>query len=48
MVDIVTLVVLRELMDSDDKKPHRGKTGKWVKRRRKRKEKDIEKCSEWM
>ena len=32
MADIVKLVVLHELMDSDDEKPHRGKTKKWVKR----------------
>ena len=30
------LVVLHELMDSDDEKPHRGKTRKWVKRRSER------------
>ena len=36
MVDIATLLVLNELMDSDDKKPHRSKIRKWVKRRRKR------------
>ena len=36
MVDIATLLVLNELMDSDDKKPHRSQIRKWVKRRRKR------------
>ena len=32
MVDIAALVVSHELMDSNDKKPCRGKTRKWVKR----------------
>ena len=36
MADIATLEVLHELMDFDDKKPHRGKTRKWVERRSER------------
>ena len=36
MADLVTLVVLNELMDSDDEKPQRGKTRNWIKRRHKR------------
>ena len=36
MVDLATLVLLNELMDSDDEKPHRGKTRSWIKRRRDR------------
>ena len=36
MVDIAALVVSHELMDSNDKKPCRGKTRKWVKRRSER------------
>ena len=34
--DLATLVLLNELMDSDDEKPHRGKTRSWIKRRRDR------------
>ena len=34
MVELATLVLLNELMDSDDEKPTRGKTRDWVKRRR--------------
>ena len=33
MADIATLAVLHELIDSDNEKLHRGKTGKLVKRR---------------
>ena len=36
MVDKHTLaqvIILNELMDSDDEKTHRGKTRRWVKRR---------------
>ena len=36
MVDLVTLVVLNELMDSDDEKPQQGKTRNWIKRRHER------------
>ena len=36
MADPVTLVVLNELMDSDEGKPQRGKTRNWIKRRHKR------------
>ena len=36
MVGIATLVMLHELMNSDDEKLHKGKARKWVKRRRKR------------
>ena len=36
MADLATLVLLKELMDSDDEKPHRGKTRSWIKRRRDR------------
>ena len=36
MADLVTLVVLNELMDSDDEKPQRGKTRNWIKRRHER------------
>ena len=32
--DIVMLVVLNELVDSDDETPHRGKTRDWIKRRK--------------
>ena len=35
-MDIATLVVLHELIDSNDEKPHREKTIKWMKRRSKR------------
>ena len=31
--DLAALVVLNELMDSDDEKPRRGKTRTWIKRR---------------
>ena len=31
--DLAALVVLNELMDSDDEKPRRGKTQTWIKRR---------------
>ena len=34
MAELATLVLLKELMDSDDEKPTRGKTSDWVKRRR--------------
>ena len=30
MADLVTLVVLNELMESDDEKPQRGKTRNWI------------------
>ncbi len=30
----VSVLLLTELIDSDDEKPHRGKTRNWVKRRR--------------
>ena len=36
MVDtsaLAQVIILNELMDSDDEKPHRGKTRWWVKRR---------------
>ena len=33
MGDLVKLVVLNELMDSDDEKPQRVKTRNWIKRR---------------
>ena len=36
MVDtraLAQVIILNELMDSDDEKPHRGKTRRWVKRR---------------
>ena len=36
MADLVTLVVLNELMDSDYEKPQRGKTRNWIKRRHER------------
>ena len=36
MVDLATLVLLNELMNSDDGKPHRGKARSWIKRRRDR------------
>ena len=36
MADIATLLVLHELVNSDDEKPHRGKTRKCVKRRSER------------
>ena len=36
MADLVTLVVLNELMDSDDEKHQRGKTRNWIKRRHER------------
>ena len=36
MADLVTLVVLNELMDSDDEKPQRGKTRNRIKRRHER------------
>ena len=36
MADLVTLVVLNELMDSDDEKLQRGKTRNWIKRRHER------------
>ena len=36
MMDLATLVLLNELMDSDDEKPHRGKTRSWIKRKRDR------------
>ena len=36
MADLATLVLLNELMDSDDEKPHRGKTRSWIKRKRDR------------
>ena len=32
-MEAATLVVLCELIDSDDEKPTRGKTRKWIKRR---------------
>ena len=31
--DLATLVVLSELIDSDDEKPSRGKTREWVQKR---------------
>ena len=34
--DLATLVVLSELIDSDDEKPRQGKTREWIKRRRKK------------
>ena len=33
MEDIAAVIVLSELLDSDDEKPVRGKTREWVKRR---------------
>ena len=36
MAALVTLVVLNELMDSDDEKPQRGKTRNWIKRKHER------------
>ena len=36
MADIATLVMLHELMDANDGKPHRGKIRKWVKSRSER------------
>ena len=35
-MEAATLVVLCELIDSDDEKPTRGKTRKWIKRREER------------
>ena len=32
--DFAIMILLNELMDSDDEKPKRGKTRKWVKRRK--------------
>ena len=34
--DIVMLVVLNELVDSDDEKPRHEKTRNWIKRRKKK------------
>ena len=36
MDDLATVIVLNELMDSDDEKPTRGKTRKWIRRRKER------------
>ena len=36
IANLMTLVVLNELMDSDDEKPQRGKTRNWIKRRHER------------
>ena len=36
IADLATLVLLNELMDSDDEKLHQGKTRSWIKRRRDR------------
>ena len=36
IADLVTLVVLNELKDSDDEKPQRGKTRNWIKGRHER------------
>ena len=36
MADIATLALLNKLMDSDNEKPHRGKTRSWIKGRRDR------------
>ena len=36
MEDLATIVVLNELVDSDDEKPTRGKNRKWIKRRKER------------
>ena len=35
-MEAATLVVLCELLDSDDEKPTRGKTRNWIKRREER------------
>ena len=32
--DIATMMILSELVDSEDEKPKRGRTRKWVKRRK--------------
>ena len=34
MADVATVVLLSELVDSDDEKPRRGKTRQWLKRRK--------------
>ena len=36
MEDLVSIIILNELVDSDDEKPTRGKTRKWIKRRKER------------
>ena len=33
MEDLVSVIILNELVDSDDEKPTRGKTRQWIKRR---------------
>ena len=33
---VATVFLLTELVDSDDEKPHRGKTRNWIRRRRDR------------
>ena len=36
MEDLAAVIVLNELVDSDDEKPNRGKTRKWIRRRKER------------
>ena len=36
MEDLAAVIVLNELVDSDDEKPTRGKTRKWIRRRKER------------
>ena len=36
MKDLVSVIILNELMDSDDGKATRGKTRKWIRRRKER------------
>ena len=34
MEDLAAVIVLNELVDSDDEKPTQGKTRKWIRRRK--------------
>ena len=36
MEDLAAIIVLNELVDSDDEKPTQGKTRKWIRRRKER------------
>ena len=36
MEDLAAVIVLNEFVDSDDEKPTRGKTRKWIRRRKER------------
>ena len=36
MEDLAAVIVLNELADSDDEKPTRGKTRKWIRKRKER------------